>query len=99
MFGKLLLFSRWISLTKQEFLWEKGGDGSKFYFVVTGNLELIVKSQGSDDFKFSKGIDCSTFFGLKEVIEARYDYARVLSEKCEILEIDSQMYKEIVSKT
>jgi len=51
------LFSSWIELKKQEFLWEKGHNCDDFYFMVTGNAELIVKSTDTGEFKYSKGAD------------------------------------------
>lgn len=69
--------------------------------MVTGTLEVIVKSEGSDEFKYSKSIDTNTYFGLKSnPKEARGDNARVNSEGfSEIIEFESQTYIDIVSKT
>jgi len=53
---------------------------------MTGSLEILVKPNESDEFKYSKGIDESTFFGLKKYFnEERSDYARVVSEKVELI--------------
>lgn len=53
------------NLKKGDFLYKQGDIGERFYFVVSGSLEVIVKSEGSDEFKYSKTIDVSTYFGLK----------------------------------
>lgn len=97
--SQLLLFSNWIDLKKQEFLWEKGDEGLMFYFMVTGNAELIVKSSDTGEFKYSKGADLNTFFGYKELKEPRVDFARMVTDKCEILSFNTNMLKEIVAKT
>jgi len=76
MFAQLLLFTTYKQLSAGEFLYQSGDSGSDFYFVMTGTLELLVKT--GDDFKYSKGIDESTFFGQKKFFnESRGDYARV----------------------
>ena len=46
---------------------------------MTGTLELLVKS--GDEFKYSKGIDESSFFGQKKFYnEPRSDFAKVNSK-------------------
>lgn len=45
------------NLKKGDFLYKQGDIGERFYFVVSGSLEVIVKSEGSDEFKYSKTID------------------------------------------
>jgi CRP-like cAMP-binding protein len=52
-------------LEKGDFLYKQGDIGSRFYFVISGSLEVIVKSEGSDEFKYSKSIDTNMYFGLK----------------------------------
>jgi CRP-like cAMP-binding protein len=85
-----MLFIDLVDLKKGDFLYNKGDIADKFYFVVTGQLEILVKSESNDDFKFSKGIDKSSFFGLKKNYqEERTDYARVTTEIAEILVFDS----------
>ena len=78
-------------LAKGEFLYKQGDIGSRFFFVVSGSLEVIVKSDGSDEFKYSKTIEVNTYFGLKSnPKEARGDNARVISDvACEIIEFES----------
>ena len=72
-------------------MYKQGDVGERFYFVVSGALEVIVKSEGSDEFKYSKTIDVNTYFGLKSnPTESRGDNARVTSEgTCEIIEFHS----------
>jgi len=53
---------------------------------MTGTLELLVKS--GDEFKYSKGIDESSFFGQKKFYnEPRSDFAKVNSKTCQIIQI------------
>jgi CRP-like cAMP-binding protein len=96
-----MISHKYTSLSKGDFLFKQGDLGKRFYFVVSGALEVIVKSEGSDEFKYSKTIDVNTYFGLKSnPAESRGDNARVTSEgTCEIIEFDSQIYIDIVSKT
>jgi len=97
---QLLLFSEYKKLKKNEFLYESGEDGRKFYFIIKGVLEVIVKSEGSDEFKFSKSVDQSTYFGLKKNFkDVRGDNARVTTDDCHILIFDSEQYANIVSNT
>jgi len=45
-------------------------------------------------------VDESEFFGLRtSVNDIRNDYARVASEKVEILMIDKELHEQIVKKT
>jgi CRP-like cAMP-binding protein len=92
---------KYSQLAKGDFLYKQGDIGQRFYFVVSGALEVIVKSEGSDEFKYSKTIEVNTYFGLKSnPKESRGDNARVTSDgTCEIIEFDSQTYIDIVSKT
>lgn len=72
-------FCKVITLNEGEFLYRQGDSGESFYFVMTGTLELLVKS--GDEFKYSKGIDESSFFGQKKFYnEPRGDFARVASK-------------------
>jgi hypothetical protein len=53
---------------------------------LVGKIELLVKTD--DEFKYSKGIDESSFFGKKEFFnEPRGDYAKVISEKAVLIEL------------
>ena len=61
MFAQLLLFSKMIELKEDEYLYKQGDSSQVFYFVMTGNLQLLYKKD--DEFKYSKGIDESSFFG------------------------------------
>jgi len=87
-------------LKKGEFLYGTEDDCSKTYFMFHGKIELIVKSKGSDEFKFSKQIDEHDFFGHKlSTKENRADHARVVSEDAKVILFDSQAYLDIISKT
>ena len=54
MFAQLMMFQSFRTLTKGEFLYKAGDIGKYFYIVVTGKCELLVKTLGQSDFKFSK---------------------------------------------
>lgn len=67
-------------------MFEPGSSGSTFWFVMTGKLEILVKTD--NEFKYSKGIDENTFFGKKEFFkETRDEYAKVVSEKAVLIEL------------
>jgi CRP-like cAMP-binding protein len=92
-------------LERGQLLYTKGDTSQYFYFVLRGKLEIVVDNThmaegGEDHFKFSKNCDESDFFGLKtSANDIRSDYARVASEKAEILLIDKDLYEQIVKKT
>ena len=94
-----------IDLKQDEFLYKKGDSGSGFYFVVDGQIEVLVKPHAQPDeddteFKFSKSVDPSTYFGQKtDPTEPRNDYARIKSEKCQVIEFDVKIYRQIVQNT
>jgi len=70
-----MIFCKIIDVKEGEYLYKKGDSGATFYFVITGNLEILVPS--GDEFKYSKGIDESTFFGQKKYFnEPRVDFAK-----------------------
>jgi len=80
-----MIFSKFIELNEGDFLYKPGDSGNSFWFVMTGSLELLVKP--ADEFKYSKGIDESSFFGIKKYYnEARVDFAKVITAKAQILE-------------
>jgi CRP-like cAMP-binding protein len=60
---QLFVFSSLVELKEGDYLYKNGDSGSMFWFVLTGKLEVLVKSD--DEFKFSKSIDEQTFFGKK----------------------------------
>ena len=92
------MFTTFKSLSAGEFLYKSGDPGGDFFFVLSGTLELLVKT--GDDFKYSKGIDESTFFGQKKFHnEPRGDYARVQTTKLDVIIFQTKQYNEIVSKT
>jgi CRP-like cAMP-binding protein len=89
----LLLFISVTQLTNGSFLYQKGDKASNFYFLLSGSIELIVKSDSDQDFKFSRSVDKATFFGLKKNCnEERGDYARVTSDQAELIVIDASKY-------
>ena len=53
-----------------------------------------------DQYKFSKNADEAEFFGMRtNTTDVRHDYARVASQKVEIIMIDKEYYDQIVKKT
>ena len=59
-----MLFASVKDLKQGDFLYQPGDSGASFWFVLVGKLDMLVKSD--DEFKYSKGVDESTFFGKKE---------------------------------
>ena len=81
-----------IDLKKGDFLYRRGDTSTDFYFLLKGKLELLVEQQNQTastavdgdqqqqlQFKFSKIVDESEFFGMKE--DLRSEYARVVTDK------------------
>ncbi|CDW88486.1 UNKNOWN [Stylonychia lemnae] len=106
MLGKLQYAMKFKQLEKGELLYTKGDTSQFFYFVLRGRLEILVDNThmqeggDQDQFKFSKNGDESEFFGLRtSVTDLRHDYARVASEKAEVLIIDKDLYEQIVKRT
>lgn len=66
---------------------------------MTGKLEILVKPAGAvgeEDYKFSRQVDESEFFGLKDNFnETRVSNARSLTA-CEIISFDAKVYREII---
>ena len=85
---------------KDQFIYQSGDPGNSFYFVIEGSIEIIGKSVNSEDFKFLKSVETNQYFGLKtQYSEERSDFARVTSAACKVMQLNSQKYFEIVSKT
>jgi len=79
-----MLFGDLVELKEGQYLYEQGDSSALFWFVLVGKLEIHVKSD--NDFKFSKNIDESTFFGKKQYLaETRSDFAKVTSPTCVLL--------------
>jgi CRP-like cAMP-binding protein len=97
-----MFFNSYHQLNKNDFLYKKGEqNGQGFYYLVEGKIELLVKSEGDDEFKFSKSIDKGEFFGFRQTsyMDPRTDYAKISSEKAIILELNVLKYLECISKT
>lgn len=107
-----MLFSRLHELGKGQYLYRKGDpNGLGFFFVLKGRVELLVTSAQSttsneavideSEMKFSKHVEVNEYFAYRgtSFSEPRNDYARIVSDSCELLEIDGQKYLEIMSKT
>ena len=95
-----MLFQKVVELKKDEFLFQSGDLGTYFYFTMEGKFELLVKQEDTGQFKFSKTVEESSFFGQKkQYTETRVEYARVVSDKCTVLQFDTKKYFDIVSKT
>ena len=104
-----------VELEKGGFLYRRGDDTASFYFVLKGKLEVLVDnalaSSGTGEteyiapeeetFKFSKGVDESEFFGMRQEGDSahRNNYARAVSDKVEVLKINRELYDSIVKKT
>lgn len=109
-----MLFTRQHKLNKGEYLYKKGDkDGLGFFFVLSGRVELLVTEHSSSqascssevvpesDLKFSKHVEANQYFAFRgnSFNEPRSDFARIASEKCELVEINGQKYMEIMSTT
>ena len=75
-------------LKKDDYLYQKGDDGSGFYFVLEGKIEVLVKSDDSDEFKYSRTVDTNEYFCFRKSTEPRSDYAKIASERALVLELD-----------
>jgi CRP-like cAMP-binding protein len=97
-----MLFLKFTYLNKGEYIYKAGDTGKYFYFVMTGKLEILVKPAGAvgeENYKFSKQIDETEFFGLKDNFnETRSNNARSLTA-CEIISFDAKIYREIIMFT
>ena len=96
------MYSKFHTRAKDEFLYQKGEqNGQGFFFLVSGKVELLVKSDANDEFKFSKGIDKGEFFGFRQTSynEPRSDYARVTSDRAQFIELSVLKFQECISKT
>lgn len=85
-----------------ECLFKKGNSSKTFYFLLKGKIELIVEDPNNPtEFKFSKNVDEFDFFGLKSSggNDIRNEYARVVTDKCFVIQIDRDNYENIVKKT
>lgn len=51
---QLMYFMSIKTLSKGEFLYTDSDLSTKTYFMFQGKIEIIVKSKGTDEFKFSK---------------------------------------------
>lgn len=93
-----MIFTTVKELKQDEFLYEAGAAGDTFWFLVTGKMEMLVKPDG--EFKYSKGVDESNFFGKKEFYtETRGDYAKVVTPKAVLLVFQTVKFNNIISKT
>lgn len=93
-----MVYSNLKELSKDDFLYQAGDPGDTFWFLLRGKLDILSKT--GDEFKYSKGIDESTFYGKKEFYnENRLDYAKVTSEKALLIEFKTAKFNSVVNKT
>ena len=52
-----MLYASFQTLEKGQFLFQPGDATNKFYFVVSGQIEIIFKKEGDEDFKHVKSIE------------------------------------------
>ena len=89
-----------MTFKKDDFIYQPGDSANRFYFMIRGKVELLVKTEGTDEFKYSKGIDESQYFGnTKNFNEMRNLYAKIISDKAEVLSINTEKYYNILSQT
>ena len=87
-FAQLLFFSCYHTLSKGQFLYQKGDIGLGFFIVVRGQVQLLVKPEGSDEFKQSKQVYDNELFAYRESKVPRPDYAKIVTDTCELLELN-----------
>ena len=77
-------------------LYGRGDTCDVFYFVLAGQLQLMVIEQ--EEMKFSKTVDVSTFFGFRDQpTQKRNDFASATQGKTELLVFNTARYKEIIT--
>ena len=77
-------------------LYKKGDKSKYFYFLLRGQLHLTVVDDIQD--KFSHNIDENTFFGFRETSMARNDFATSKAPQTEVIQIDTKVYKNIITQ-
>lgn len=94
----MLLTCKCESLEETDTLYGRGDASDVFYFVLAGQLQLMVIEQ--DEMKFSKTVDLSTFFGFRDSPDQkRNDFASATQGKTELITFNTAAYKEIITKT
>jgi CRP-like cAMP-binding protein len=87
-----------ITVEQNHQLYNKGDSSDFFYFVLRGQLHLMVTENNQN--KFSKTVDEGTFFGMKEIQnQERNDFANASQANTEVLVFNSIVYKNIITKT
>lgn len=77
-------------------MYAKGDSSDTFYFVLKGQLKLMVMENGN--LKFSKTVDESTFFGFRDGMgQKRNDCAFAITDNTEVIGFDTIKYKEIIT--
>jgi hypothetical protein len=90
--------SKLVRVDKNYPLYNKGDSSDFFYFVLRGQLHLMVTE--NNQAKFSKTVDEGSFFGMKEIQnQERNDFANASQTDTEILVFNSVIYKTIITKT
>ena len=86
-----------------DFLYTKGDLTPYFYFLLKGKIEIVAEStnpEGQLEMKFSKNVDEFEFFGQRKLsTETRTDFAKVVTEKGWVIQIDREQFEQIVKKT
>ena len=78
-------------------LYKKGEMANHFYFLVRGQLHLtVVESQNT---KMSLTIEENSFFGFRESSAARNDFATSKNETTEVIQIDTRVYRSLITQT
>ena len=82
-------------LGRGEPLYKKGEMANHFYFLVRGTLHLtVVESQQT---KMSHTIEESSFFGFRESMTARNDFATSKDNLTEVIQIDTRVYRSLIT--
>ena len=84
-------------LTRGEPLYKKGEMANHFYFLVRGALHLTVVADSQT--KMSHTIEENHFFGFRESQMERNDFATSKANLTEVIQIDTRVYRTLITQT
>lgn len=84
-------------LSLGEALYKKGDKSNYFYFLLRGQLHIIVDESAQT--KFSHSVEENQLFGFREASAERNDFATSKDKQTEVIQIDTSVYKKIITQT
>ena len=84
-------------LSLGEALYKKGEKSNFFYFLLRGQLHVTVVESAQT--KFSHTHEENTFLGFRECSMERNDFACSKAKQTEVIQIDTNVYKSIITQT